>query len=306
MRAHVVIATKGRPKEVAVLLGQLIGQTQTPASIIVVGAGESDIEGLAAYRDRAPCPLEIVIQDPPGLPRQRNRGVDTLAAIGAWSARKADDFVVFYDDDFRPDPAWIENAAAVFAADPSVVGLTGVVLADGVTRSGLGEEDAIAFIRGERAPEKHWASGETERDMLSAYGCNMAFRGDVFDACRFDENLPMYAWQEDRDFTGQALRLGRVILTPRCRGVHLGVKGGRQSGVRFGYSQIANPIYLAGKGTISAHRKRMFLARALAANCVYSLSRSRHADYPGRLKGNFLAIRDLFAGTCRPQKILEL
>ena len=33
------------------------------------------------------------------------------------------------------------------------------------------------------------------------------------------------------------------------RGVHLGNKRGRVSGLRFGYSQIANPIYLLQKGT---------------------------------------------------------
>jgi hypothetical protein len=64
---------------------------------------------------------------------------------------------------------------------------------------------------------------------------------------RFDERLPLYGWLEDVDFGGQLAGIGRIDKLTAARGVHLGIKQGRQSAVRLGYSQIANPTYLSRK-----------------------------------------------------------
>ncbi|MEM6416013.1 MAG: glycosyltransferase family A protein [Pseudomonadota bacterium] len=304
MKAFVVIATKGRPTETRILIERLEAQTRQPDGIFVVGAGEDDIG--EARKAKTTVKTTLDISDEPGLPKQRNKGIDLLKDAGAFDGGGDDAFVVFYDDDFRPADDWLKMAEQKFIEDSHIVGLTGAVLADGVTGFGLSEVDADQFLSGERLPEKHWASGDKERDMVSAYGCNMAFRGNVFEKCRFDETLPLYAWQEDRDFTGQVRHLGRVILLPSAKGVHMGVKGGRQSGLKFGYSQIANPVYLSGKGTMTEQQKWLFLGKAILANMGYSVFRSAYADYPGRLRGNLIAIRDLFAGTCTPLKILSL
>jgi hypothetical protein len=40
---------------------------------------------------------------------------------------------------------------------------------------------------------------------------------------------------------------GTVVRITSARGVHLGAKLGRGSGVRLGYSQVANPLYVAHK-----------------------------------------------------------
>ena len=81
-------------------------------------------------------------------------------------------------------------------------------------------------------------------------GCNMAFRYSALRNIHFDERLPLYAWLEDADFRGQAERYGHVIRAEALSGVHLGHKQGRGRGVTLGYSQIANALYLATKGTV--------------------------------------------------------
>jgi hypothetical protein len=140
----------------------------------------------------------------------------------------------------------------------------------------------------------------------SLYGCNMAFAASVCRTLRFDESLPLYGWQEDCDYTGQARRKGRTIIMPECRGVHLGVKAGRQSGVKFGYSQIANPIHIARRRNMTAKRAAVFIMRALAANTLRSLPTPGLFDYRGRLAGNLRAIVDLGLGRCDPRRILSL
>src|SRR6266702_4434472 len=90
------------------------------------------------------------------------------------------------------------------------------------------------------------------------------------------------------------------------RGVHLGIKYGRTSGVRFGYSQIANPIYLIRKGTMSWQHAKMLMWRNLAANLVRSFHPEPWIDRKGRLKGNLLALVDMAIGRISPHRILQL
>ena len=52
-------------------------------------------------------------------------------------------------------------------------------------------------------------------------------------------------------FSYQLGQRGPICSLPdRLAGVHMGAKGGRTSGRRLGYSQIANPVYLLRKKTI--------------------------------------------------------
>jgi hypothetical protein len=303
MHAYVVVATKGRPRETRRLLDYLERQTLAPTFTVVVGAEPSDIAVLPDHPLLANGRGACVVSPLTGSSAQRNYGLALLERDGFFGVDREPFFCSFFDDDFRPAPDWLERAAERLRRGDAV-GLTGHVLADGIKQCGLAEEDAVAFLEGKRAPEPHWASGATERDLESTYGCNMAFVDRVVRSVRFDENLPLYGWQEDRDYTGVASAHGRVIYFPLCRGVHLGVRGGRVSGLRFGYSQIANPIYLMRKGTVRPRVGFRLLSRALGANIVYSVAGPKHTDYPGRLKGNLGALWDLLRLRSHPRNIL--
>jgi hypothetical protein len=89
-------------------------------------------------------------------------------------------------------------------------------------------------------------------------------------------------------------------------GVHLGVKTGRTSGVRLGYSQIVNPIYLSKKGTMSWQHARKQISKNVAANLARSIYPEPWIDRHGRLKGNLLAFMDLVLGKASPARILQL
>ncbi len=122
----------------------------------------------------------------------------------------------------------------------------------------------------------------------------------------FDENLPLYGWQEDVDFSRQLAPYGKIIKTSLLQGVHLGTKRGRTSGVRLGYSQVANPIYLARKGTLARTQAVNRVFRNLIANCFRSLIPEPWVDRRGRLKGNLIAVGDFINGRLAPKRILEL
>ena len=295
----VIVATKGRPRDVAMLLLHLQKQQLLPDRVLIIGTCAADIDVVVA-----PAPFECTtwIAERAGTCVQRNEGIDHVRRLGVSSSRS---IVVFFDDDFRPANDWLDRCCRLFVERDDLVGVTGCVLADGVQERSLEESEADAYLSGASTARAHWASGP-QREIGSVYGCNMAFRGSIFASCRFDEELPLYGWQEDRDITGQAKKMGRVLFFPDCRGVHLGSGAGRTNGLKFGYSQIANLVYLHGKGTVEATTVFRFLSRALLSNMFHALKGQRKQMYGQRLKGNFLAFADLLRGSCRPRRIMEL
>jgi hypothetical protein len=308
MKRYVIVATKGRPAETATLLDFLYDQDARPHGVYIIGSSAADLPDVTGHPLLATTRVALLIGDKPGSTTQRNVGIEALLKCAPDEAAGERWFASFFDDDFRPHRGWLRECEALFKAREDVIGMTGQVLADGVKDGGIDEDDALRYLSGERAREPHWASGDERRQIGCAYGCNMAFVDSVVRQCRFDEALPLYGWQEDYDFTARALALSRgiAVYEPACLGVHLGVKRGRTSGVRFGYSQIANPVYLARKQTMNPRRACSFIWRHLCSNLYHSLRRNPLVDYRGRLKGNALAFVDMLKGVIHPQRILEL
>jgi len=178
------------------------------------------------------------------------------------------------------------------------------VIADGIKGPGIDLDTARSIV----AACATGAVDTTFELVEDAYGCNMAVRLAAARAmqCRFDERLPLYGWMEDVDFSRQLARHGRIVRLAGARGVHLGIKQGRQSGVRLGYSQIANPIYLSRKGTCPWPRSLRLMSRNIAANLLRSLTPEPYVDRAGRVAGNLKAFGDLIAGRLDPGRVLEL
>ena len=287
----VCIATTGRAAVLTETLRELCRQTRRPDRVFVCPARSVDVED--AEVSALPLPLMIVPASAPGLAAQRNR---LLAA--------ADDasLVLFLDDDFLPAPDYLAELEALFAARPDCVIATGHVLADGATNQGYSPDDGRAILQARPVPSR------TLAPVFNAYGCNMAVRWSALRGrCLFDEALPLYAWAEDVDFSRQAARYGTVLKAGALVGVHLAAKHGRVSGLRFGYSQIANQVYLARKGTLTVSGCLRKAAENVAANLVGAIrGHEPFVDRRGRLAGNLLGIRDVLTGRSSPGRILSL
>ncbi len=285
MKIVVVIATVGRPAIAGAALARFSRLARPPHHILVVGAAAEDApEALSSAR--------YVVAPKKGSAAQRNHALDLIGANA--------DVVVFVDDDYAPAPGFVEGVERLFSTHPDVVAASGHLIADGINRGGFTFEQADAFIAPYRAA-RPWLKAAT-----GTYGCNMAFRLSAAPHLRFDENLPLYGWLEDTDFSARYARYGRVARTNHFAGVHLGATSGRPSGVRLGYSQIANPLYLLRKGTASPRFALMLASRNVLANLARSLRPEPHIDRRGRLRGNLLALADMLRGRCAPRRILDL
>lgn len=290
-RLVVGIATTGRAAILADTVHDLVRQSKLPDLLVLSVAESGDLA--PGCGERLPFPVRVV-QGAKGLTRQRNRVLDCLRPA---------DVLVFLDDDYLLAPDFLEACAALFADHPDIVMATGKVLADGVSGPGLSFDEGRAALAGTQTP-----GPRTVEPTHSGYGCNMAMRAAPILAhgLRFDENLPLYGWLEDVDFTRQLVPHGRLVKAAALRGVHLGTKSGRTPGRRLGYSQVVNPVYLARKGTISWAWARHQIGHNIAANIVYSLWPRPWTDSRGRLRGNLRAVADMVRRTDSPGRILEL
>lgn len=288
LRIHVVIATVGRAELARQTIDLLHGQSRQPDGVLAVGACEQDLAGLAD----SPVQPELLLA-PRGLCRQRNHALDRLVGRA--------DVVVFFDDDFVPAPDYLAAVERLMIAFPDIAGITGNLVGDGVLHGGYGIAQAQAMIA---AHTLLLDPAIIAREAL--YGCNMALRMAQVGAIRFDEALPLYGWQEDVDFTTRLAQRGRLISTGLVSGVHLGVKSGRTSGRRLGYSQVANIVYLLRKGTMPRALARRLLWRNVLANLLRAMMPEPHIDRMGRLRGNATAFLDLLLGRLDPRRIESL
>ncbi|MGH6807545.1 MAG: glycosyltransferase family 2 protein [Ensifer adhaerens] len=283
------IPSCGRRDILSAVLPLIARQTRQPDEIFVSLSSPEDMD--PSCTDGLACPVTVILSER-GLCRQRNR---ILAAVDA-------DIILFLDDDFLMAPSYVDELVGLFLSQPDVVMCTGTVIADGIIGPGISIDAGLEMIEvGLPQPDRT----ETFAPIYSAYGCNMAVRTAAIrrGGLRFDENLPLYGWLEDVDFSRLVAKQGRVVRSSRLLGVHLGTKKARTPGVKFGYSQIANPIYLMRKHTMSIRHATVQMGRNLIANSVKVWNPEPWVDRKGRLRGNARAFLDLLTGRLAPQNV---
>ena len=289
IRVGVVIASLGRSAECADILEALRNQSVKPSVIAM------SVEKAGDLPENLTDDIRVVM-GPRGLCAQRNRGVALV--------RESCDVIVFFDDDFIPTSRSIEGLARLFGAFPDIVGATGHVIADGVGQGGVSREVALQLVSAYDAEASCPPVPEPGQAIVTAYGCNMAFRVTAMANVAFDERLPLYGWQEDVDYAGQISRYGTIVKTTEFGGVHRGVTSSRTPGARLGFSQIVNPIYLARKGSMRWGHAARIMAGNVLANHLKLVRPEPHIDRAGRARGNWIALGHILSGRLEPEAML--
>lgn len=293
LRVAIGIATAGRRDQLPLTLAQIARQRALPQRIVVCPASPDDWD--AAAVPPLGCPLEV-LHGPRGLTAQRNRILESCPDV---------DVLVFLDDDYYPAPDYLEQVNALFCAYPDIVVATNHPVRDGATGPGIPHDEALGILAAQGPLERGAPHIKTT---YGGYGCNMAVRvaPALEHGVRFDLNLPLYGWLEDIDFSRRMAAHGRIANCSALVGVHLAVKRGRSSGLRIGYSQVANPLYLLRKGSMSARYSLRHIARNVAKNLLRFVRPEPWVDRRGRLKGNLLALGHLLTGRLDPRRIQHM
>lgn len=292
------VATAGRRAQMQLTLQRLACLDPLPGVIVVAPADSEDFD-LAAARGALPgCPVVVAQPRGKGLTVQRNAILDALQPL-------PHDVVLFLDDDFYPARDYVAQVARHMAQWPGVAGLTGYPVADGARGPGISHAEACRIVAG---LDESATPPASVAPTYGTYGCNMSVRLAPVrqHQLRFDESLPLYGWLEDIEFSRRLARHGSIAWSPALRGVHLGIKGGRVSGLRLGYSQVANPLYCVRKGSMSWSYALRHIGRNVAMNLMRSVRPEPWVDRQGRLRGNIRAVWDLLRGTVHPGRVLEI
>lgn len=291
LKISAVVPTVSRHDALIRLVDALQSQTQ-PLAQLVLSVPDASVAIPASLGER---PGVTVVTSGKGAARQRNTGI---AALGPET-----DVVVFLDDDSVPREDYVAQVDAVFSESPDIVGMTGRMARDGAV-----EKVELSPVElGEALARSHAEDGaEQQTPSSSLYGCNMAIRYSDIVATPFDEGLPLYSWLEDLDVARRLRSRGRVVRDPRCVVAHQGnSSGGRTQHIRFGYSSVANPLYLKEKGSIGWVDVMRLVGVPLAGN-LRGLVGAGSAERRERLRGQGMAVTDLVRGRLNPGRIAEM
>ena len=292
MKIAVGVSTAGRPDLLHKTLNHLRTQTRPPDRTIVSisslsDAGDPDV--------LAGGGIEVVASGR-GLTRQRNAILDVVADC---------DLVAFFDDDFVPAATYLDAAETLFAMRPEVVMATGAVLADGVCGPGLEFAEAVALL-GQTGDRGHPAN-EPE-PIYNGYGCNMVARISPIreQRLRFDEELPLYGWLEDVDFSRRLADFGEIVRA----GLHARYPSRRQtrSAIRRALRLFADRQsgYLMRKKTMSSGRALWLMAEKRGNESGRGFGPETYVDRRGRLVGNARALVDLLRLRLHPRRALDI
>jgi GT2 family glycosyltransferase len=291
LKTTVVVCSANRPDILSETIESLMcGQLVQPREIIV------------SVFDRAHAPekisanpaVRVVVSNKQALSAQRNVAIQSVRTP----------YTLFLDDDVEIAPNFIESMENILDEAEDVVVATGFVVVDGV-RSDTGIDRKSA-----RAAALNYVREHEDCECELGYGCNLFVRTSVFDQVIFDENLPLYGWLEDLDFSTNCLQHGRIIRHAGTCVAHLGTPSGRMSGLKFGYSQVVNPLYLWRKNGTPSLANVVFAHWLLpvARNLRRTLMRvpGNRSDRTGRFKGNLIGFYHLLAGKIDPSYIVHL
>ena len=307
----VVVATRNRFDALVLSVPLILGQSPAPSKLIVVDSSDeaSRVDEVVASLSQGNGTEIDVIRSPPGLPLQRNRGLEHVTAP----------IVFFPDDDALWHPDFARHVLEVYARDEEglVGGVGGVEVFEmpgtaeptyTTTRSAHWNQRIAPWrhrferrffpepltLAGRDLMRRHelpsWVDGEKIVAVEHVTGFRMSFRSSFVSAARFDENLGGYALSEDADMSLTTWRDHLLLASHSARVKHHKRPGGREVAWRDGYFHILNYIYVVAKHTPlgSAARRRM-VPWALYRCAMYA-ARARDASTRDRLRGALASV----------------
>ncbi len=286
MDYDIVIATRNRADALRLSIPRMLGQGRLPGALIVVDS--SDDHAAIATAVREACAgwdgrLEV-IHSQPGLPHQRNVGLERVEAP-----------VVFYPDD---DSIWWPGTAEAImrAYESDTAGEVAAVCAaearlpppgfdgasDGAYEMTLEHKFALrvghfrARWEARLFPDPFHIHGSSQQQGRTVptqlldqnvvvvpwmTGFRMSFRTEVIRKYGFDEGFAGYALFEDVDASFSVLQQGLLIGARDAQVYHHRAPAGRGSERRRGATQVLNRAYVIAKHAAPGSVARQRLGR---------------------------------------------
>ena len=217
----VIVCTRNRPKDIVRCLNSILDQTFSPHEIVVVDSSDSSATQLAINQLMSQPAIKLLYRHTrPGLTLQRNAGVKCSSG----------DLLIFLDDDVILEKEYLRGMLDAFESDAEgvVAGVQGsftgipsrtafrqlvsrLFMLPGFT--GLGRMQASGFPSYIAIPP-----AMIETDVIC--GGNTAYRREVFQQFKFNEDYAGYGYMEDDEFSYRVSQRYRLLQTPNAKLFH--------------------------------------------------------------------------------------
>ncbi len=222
----VIIPTYGREEPLRDTISDVLAQDYPDFEILIVDQTSTHQPETQTYLQTLAesKKIEWFRLDWANLPGARNYAIE----------RSKGDIILFIDDDVRMQPNYLQNHAKNYQEKPNVGAVAGRVF-DRMKLSDSGGDLTIETLSPEAMnPGIAWYHIDLvhtikPQQVLSARGCNMSFRREVFDkyGLRFDERFRGSAVREESDFCLRFRKTGYIIwYDPEASLIHLGEETG--------------------------------------------------------------------------------
>lgn len=217
-----VIPTYNREEPLQNTLIDSIAQDYPNFEVIVVDQTKQHTPEVAAYLEQAVADQKIILFKPDfaSLPGARNYAI----------RRAKGEIIIFIDDDIRMEPSFIRHHVDVFLKQPKIGAVAGRVIPPTV------DETKLKTFAVQQLPPEALDPGiawyyldftyvDNPQQVLSARGCNMSFRRELFEKydLAFDERMQGSAIREESDLCLQVRKTGYGIwYEPQAALVHIG------------------------------------------------------------------------------------
>lgn len=261
----IIIATYNRKDDLKVCIESILSQEELPDNLIIVDSSDEnkDKEEIRNYiKNIKSINIKYIITDKKGSSIQRNIGLDEISENCK--------IVTFLDDDIILEKSYISEIKKAFK-DLSIVGISGFLIRNGSIVNKVPKDT-------------------TKKITDSLYGCNMSFRKDAIADIRFDENLKLYAFMEDWDFSYRIGKKGKMYYIYEARAVHNTSSKGRVNNKKYGFMLIANRYYLHKKNNILNLNDYIYFVMCILKNCILSFKKSRREKAIGTIIGFYKVV----------------
>ncbi|MDD5165801.1 MAG: glycosyltransferase [Candidatus Omnitrophica bacterium] len=295
-RVSVLIPTYRRQDNLMHCLDSLSKQSHQPDEILIID-GDDTNQLQIHLRDYLKGALNYkIIKAPKGLTRQRNAGIKEASG----------EIIIFIDDDVILDKDYIKEIISVFQRFPERIGgVSGSVEVRDISVNPvlrlLMHIYAKIFLLYREGNGKFQASGFATRlkdccckeakPAEFLFGCNMAFRKEIFKEFQFDENLYRYMYMEDDDFAYRLSRKYQNYFTPAARVIHLGPSEKRDDFVRA-HALIKNFFYLHKKNFPKTIKYELAFFWALTGWVFIEFTQALFFKKIDRIRGLFAGLKE--------------
>lgn len=304
-RITVIIPTYNREQDLNIAIRSILSQSRLPDELIIVDDGNLEQVPFADECKAKNVSLIYSQKEKPGLTASRNKGISLASG----------DLVIFFDDDVELFQGYIKNMEQLFIEDSNgeIGGASGITMNEKPIK--LSNKirnffDRIFMVTGSQEGKvlpsgfcvNYGATGnqfETITDVDFLAGCGCAFRKEVFEKHRFNENYQGYGLGEDKDFSYRLIPEYKLKVTPFAKLNHYESPQMRYDTYRRGYEFVLSRHRFFKELVMRYRLQWLFFYYAITGytlgRMIIFLLMPKKAEWL-RLKGIFKGLRHILTG----------